>query len=69
MSPVNHFIGVSPSSPDVREQISTSQTRPKSHMHFGTLLRILLRLDLYLSIFIILLDLFYQGEYGSIIIP
>ena len=37
-------------------------------MSFGTLLRILLRLALSLSIFIIPLGLSFQGEYGTVVL-
>ena len=68
VSPVNLSIGVRPYLPSVREYISSYQTRPKTHMHFGTLLCIFLRLSLYLIIFIIPLDLFCQGEYGYVVL-
>ena len=38
-------------------------------MRLGALLRILLRLALSLSIFIIPLALFCQGEYGYVVLP
>ena len=67
MSPVNLSIRVFTSFPAVCEYISASQTRTKSHMRFGTLLRILLGLALSLSIFIMPLTL--QGEYGYDVLP
>ena len=60
---------MSPSFPAVRENISASQNRPKPQMRFVKLLYIPLRLDFSLSIFIIPSDLFYQGEYGYIVVP
>ena len=69
LSPLNFSIGARPYFPAVREYISDSQNRPKSYMCFGTLLRILLHLALSLSIFIIPLALFFQGEYGYIFLP
>ena len=67
--PANIYIGVHPYFPAMSEYISASQTRPKPHMRFGTLLRILLRLALPLNIFIIPLNLFRQREYGSVFLP
>ena len=67
--PVNISIGVCSYFTAVREYISASQTRPKYHMSFGTLLCILIHLAVYLSIFITPLAMFCQGEYGSIVLP
>ena len=66
VSPVNIYIGFHPYFPAVHEYISASQTGPKSHMSFGTLLRILLRLALSLIIFIIPSSLFFQGEFSCL---
>ena len=68
VSPVNISIGVVPSFPYMREYISAYRTWKKSHMNFGALLRIILGLYLSLSIFIIHLDLFCQGENGSVVL-
>ena len=53
----------------MREYITASQTRSKYHMRFGTLLFIILRLAMYLSLFIIPSALFCQGEHGSVVLP
>ena len=68
VSPVNISIGVLQYFTAVRECIFAFQARLKSHMCIGTLLRIILRLDLTLSIFITPLDMFYQGGYGSVVL-
>ena len=59
--PVNISIGVHPYFTEEREYIFASQTIPKPHMSFGTLPRIILRVAFPLSIFIIPLDMFFQG--------
>ena len=68
VSSVNISKGVRQSFPAGHEYISASQTRPKYHMRFSTLICILVRLDLSLSIFIVPLDLFFQEEYGSAVL-
>ena len=67
--PVNIFIGSIPSFTAVGEYISDSCTIKKNHTHFGILLRILLHLYFLLSIFIVPLDIFFRGEYGSVVLP
>ena len=65
----NIYTVVCPYFLDVREYIYAYQTRPKFHMHCGTLLRIILSLALSLSIFIVPLEMYCKGEYGSAVLP
>ena len=78
VSPVNLSIGVLPYFPSRHEYISASQTRPKSHMHFGNLQRILLCSAFSLSFFSMLricsakesmVPLFYHQCNSDVCIP